>query len=102
MQKNQMTIRRTRRGPNSTTTEVVDVPQAEEQEQIVSTAEIAKPPVVAVEEKKEPIEELVKEPVRVPKTSSVFLGEEDRRLLKKFNSHIVKKLGLTSTRSFKV
>lgn len=32
----------------------------------------------------------------------IFLGEEDRRLLKKFNSHIVKKLGLQRTRSVKV
>lgn len=32
----------------------------------------------------------------------IFLGEEDKRLLKKFNSHIVKKLGLQRTRSVKV
>jgi hypothetical protein len=35
-------------------------------------------------------------------TGKIFLGEEDKRLLKKFNSHIVKKLGLASNRSYKV
>jgi len=35
-------------------------------------------------------------------TGKIFLGEEDKRLLKKFNEHIVNKLGLGGNRSFKV
>ena len=35
-------------------------------------------------------------------TGKIFLGEEDKRLLKKFNKHIVNKLGLGGNRSFKV
>jgi hypothetical protein len=35
-------------------------------------------------------------------TGKIFLGEEDKRLLKKFNTHIVNKLGLGGNRSFKV
>lgn len=41
------------------------------------------------------------EPQAVEATN-IFLGEEDRRLLRKFNKHIVNKLGLTATRSFRV
>ena len=36
------------------------------------------------------------------KTGKVFLTEEDKRLFKKFNQHIVKKLGLTANRSVKI
>lgn len=32
----------------------------------------------------------------------VYLGEEDKRLMKKFNKHIINKLGLKTTRSFRV
>ena len=35
-------------------------------------------------------------------TGKIFLGEEDKRLLKKFNEHIVNKLGLGGNRSFKI
>jgi len=35
-------------------------------------------------------------------TGLIFLGEEDKRLLRKVNNHIVNKLGLGGTRSFKV
>lgn len=35
-------------------------------------------------------------------TGKIFLGEEDKRLLKKFNKHIVNKLGLGGNRSFKL
>jgi hypothetical protein len=51
----------------------------------------------------EPVTELPAEPpAPLPEVTGIFLGEEDRRLLKKFNKHIVNKLGLTSTRSFRV
>jgi len=36
------------------------------------------------------------------KTGKVFLTEEDKKLFKKFNQHIVKKLGLTANRSVKI
>jgi hypothetical protein len=35
-------------------------------------------------------------------TGKVFLNEEDKRLLKKFNQHIVNKLGLGGNRSIKL
>lgn len=35
-------------------------------------------------------------------TGKIFLGEEDKRLLKKFNNHIVKKLGVGGNRSYKI
>ena len=41
-------------------------------------------------------------PQPVVRTGKIFLGEEDKRLLKKFNKHIVNKLGLGGNRSFKV
>ena len=37
-----------------------------------------------------------------PPTGKIFLGEEDKRLLKKFNKHIVNKLGLGGNRSFRI
>lgn len=51
-----------------------------------------------------PVEIVVaKEPsqLNVP-TGKIFLGEEDKRLLKKFNAHIVNKLGLGGNRSIKM
>ncbi len=42
------------------------------------------------------------EPIVATPTGKIFLGEEDRRLLKKFTSHIVKKLDLGSNRSIKM
>lgn len=100
-----MTTRKTKKEPNFTAPEAPEAPGQENF--LVSIAEIAEPQVEAEKEKEELVEELIEElvkeePVKVPKTLSIFLGEEDRRLLKKFNSHIIKKLGLTSTRSFKV
>jgi hypothetical protein len=35
-------------------------------------------------------------------TGVIFLGEEDKRLLKKFNQHIINKLGLGGNRSIKL
>jgi hypothetical protein len=49
-----------------------------------------------------PVEE-VQEPSETPgPTGKIFIGEEDRRLLKKFNGYIVKKLGVGGNRSFKI
>ena len=50
------------------------------------------------------IEQVVAEesPQPAVPTGKIFLGEEDKRLLKKFNKHIVNKLGLGGNRSFKV
>ncbi len=45
----------------------------------------------------------IREPDEAPRpTGKVFIGEEDRRLLKKFNGYIVKKLGVGGNRSFKI
>lgn len=51
------------------------------------------------------IDEVVAEEPQTVEASeppNIFMGEEDRRLLRKFNKHIVNKLGLTATRSFRV
>lgn len=51
------------------------------------------------------IDEVIAEEPQIAEASeptNIFLGEEDRRLLRKFNKHIVNKLGLTATRSFRV
>lgn len=49
---------------------------------------------------------IVEEPVTIQEpprpTGKIFVGEEDKRLLKKFNSHIVKKLGVSGNRSYKI
>jgi len=37
-----------------------------------------------------------------PPTGKVFISEEDKRLFKRFNQHIIKKLGITGNRSFKL
>lgn len=51
-------------------------------------------------------EELVIEKTVAPEppeaTGKIFLGEEDKRLLRKFNNHIVKKLGVGGNRSYKM
>jgi hypothetical protein len=60
------------------------------------------PPEPTKSKTEEPVvaEEEISQPV-VP-TGKIFLGEEDKRLLKKFNKHIVNKLGLGGNRSFKM
>ncbi len=49
-----------------------------------------------------PAEETVEPSDPLPPTGKIFLGEEDKRILKKFNKHIVNKLGLGGNRSFKI
>lgn len=49
----------------------------------------------------EDVEQIEEIPAPLP-SGVVFLGEEDKRLLKQFDKHIVKKLGISSNRSFKV
>ena len=39
---------------------------------------------------------------QIKQTGKIFLGEEDKRLIKKFNQHIVNKLGISGNRSFKI
>lgn len=43
----------------------------------------------------------IEEP-KIQKSNVVFLNDEDRRLLKKYNKHIINKLGLKATRSIKL
>jgi hypothetical protein len=49
-----------------------------------------------------PAEETIEPSDPLPPTGKIFLGEEDKRILKKFNKHIVNKLGLGGNRSFKI
>lgn len=69
-------------------------------------------PAVLVTKSPEVVEEIetkivpINEPQEIelppPPTGKIFLGEEDKRLLKKLNKHLVNKLGLGGSRSFKV
>ena len=53
-------------------------------------------------EKAEELAERLDPPHKDQKPTRVFLSDEDRRMLKKFNKYIVNKLGIASNRSFKV
>lgn len=57
---------------------------------------------VEVHSKVDTITEQPTPSVEVEKTNKVFLGEEDKKLMKKFTQHIVNKLKLSGTRSYKV
>ena len=69
-------------------------------------------PAVLVTKSPEVVEEIetkivpINEPQEIelppPPTVKIVLGEEDKRLLKKLNKHLVNKLGLGGSRSFKV
>lgn len=43
-----------------------------------------------------------KEPAVVAPTGVVFITDEDRRIIKKYTASIMKKLGITKNRSYKV
>lgn len=55
-----------------------------------------------LEETLEKLETLPSVPEPITPTGKIFIGEEDKRLLKKFNQHIIKKLGISGNRSFKL
>lgn len=65
---------------------------------------VTKPPeaVEETETKIVPVNEPQEVELPPPPTGKIFLGEEDKRLLKKLNRHLVNKLGLGGSRSFKV
>jgi hypothetical protein len=77
MQENKIMTRSRRKVP-MTKPNVTNQLQSEEQVSLASAAPLPEP------------------------TGKIFLGEEDKRLLKKFNQHIVNKLGLGSNRSVKM
>jgi hypothetical protein len=55
-----------------------------------------------IEETLEKLDALPNIPQPPTPTGKVFIGEEDKRLFKRFNQHIIKKLGITGNRSFKL
>ena len=55
-----------------------------------------------IEETLEKLDALPNIPQPPAPTGKVFIGEEDKRLFKRFNQHIIKKLGITGNRSFKL
>ena len=69
------------------------VKRKQAQGEIIDSQEMTDPPVTVEEA---PVEQLMKT------TGKIFLGEEDKRLLRKLNSHLVKKLGLKPTRSHRI
>lgn len=81
------------------TQEEKTLPTIEEvEENIKKVIEIDK----MLEEALEKLETLPSIPQTPPPTGKIFIGEEDKRLFKKFNQHIIKKLGLSGNRSFKL
>lgn len=83
--------------------------QKKKEDLAISAEEVAEERSVAAESENKKDEEIAIQPPEVPaieppreKSGKVFLGDEDRRLLKKLNKHIVNKLGLSSSRSIKL
>jgi hypothetical protein len=80
-------------------TEEKNLPTVEEvEENIRKVIEIDK----MLEETLEKLEALQSISQPPAPTGKVFIGEEDKRLFKKFNQHIIKKLGISGNRSFKL
>ena len=76
-----------------------DLPTLEEvEENIKKVIEIDK----MIEETLEKLDALPNVSRPPAPTGKVFIGEEDKRLFKRFNQHIIKKLGITGNRSFKI
>ena len=76
-----------------------DLPTLEEvEENIKKVIEIDK----MIEETLEKLDALPNISRSPAPTGKVFIGEEDKRLFKRFNQHIIKKLGITGNRSFKL
>lgn len=85
--------------PQESQTEEKQLPTIEEvEENIKKVIEIDK----MLDETLEKLETLPSVSQPPTPTGKVFIGEEDRRLFKKFNQHIINKLGLSGNRSFKV
>jgi hypothetical protein len=91
-----MAYQKRTRIPASSKTETEDVLEMEEEKEEVEVT-TAEAPVVPQE-----VETTPPTPAQPAPTGKIFIGEEDRRLLKKFNSHIVKKLGMSGNRSHRI
>jgi len=77
------------------TEETQNLPTVEEIEENIKR-------IIEIDKKlEETLEKLESIPITVP-TGRVFIGEEDKRLFKKFNQHVIKKLGISGNRSFKL
>jgi hypothetical protein len=76
-----------------------ELPTIEEvEENIKKVIEIDK----MIEKTLEKLDALPNVPQSPAPTGKIFIGEEDKRLFKRFNQHIIKKLGITGNRSFKI
>lgn len=73
---------------------------ANEIDQVEFTSEIEEEEEEEVPPTLETLPELPSPPKQ--KTGKIFLSEEDKRLLKRFNNHIIKKLNLQGSRSVKI
>jgi len=97
-----MTLRKPRR-PSSTSNKI----EKQVEENIERAIELEKA-IEDITEAFEKTESLIEEVDKViekqknTESTRVFLGDEDRRLLKKFNKYIVNKLGIAGNRSFKI
>ena len=81
----------------------------QEEERVVPTVEEVEENIKRVIEIDKMLEETLEKLEALPSvsqppapTGKVFIGEEDKRLFKKFNQHIIKKLGISGNRSFKL
>lgn len=76
-----------------------DLPTIEEvEENIKRVIEIDQ----MIEKTLEKLDALPAIPQSPPPTGKIFISEEDKRLFKKFNQHIINKLGIAKNRSFKL
>ena len=82
---------------------------AQEEERVLPTVEEVEENIKRVIEIDKMLEETLEKLEALPSvsqppapTGKVFIGEEDKRLFKKFNQHIIKKLGISGNRSFKL
>lgn len=71
--------------------------------QLLSEMEMTTPRPRKPKLQQQPVEETPQvESTLPPPTGKRFLGEEDKRLLKKLNQYFVNKLGLKESRSYKI
>ena len=106
-----MTYKRTTRNKKSEEPENnnIEAFSEEQQERELPTIEEVEENIKKVIEIDKMIEETLEKLEALPNisrpptpTGKVFIGEEDKRLFKRFNQHIIKKLGITGNRSFKL
>ena len=104
-----MTMAYRRKPRNQKMEDQEQIQPAQEEERVLPTVEEVEENIKRVIEIDKMLEETLEKLEALPSvsqppapTGKVFIGEEDKRLFKKFNQHIIKKLGISGNRSFKL